>query len=105
MDTRSPTAKIVTITTLLALVGCKPAPEETGAAGATNRPEVGVITLHPQAVAITAELPGRIVASLVAEVRPQVAGIIQHLLFTEGGEVARGAPLYQIDSAPLSGSL
>jgi membrane fusion protein, multidrug efflux system len=100
MDTRSPTAKIVTITTLLALVGCKPAPEETGAAGATNRPEVGVITLHPQAVAITAELPGRIVASLVAEVRPQVAGIVQHLLFTEGGEVARGAPLYQIDSAP-----
>lgn len=100
MDTRSPTAKIVSITAILALVGCKPAPNDTGASGATNRPEVGVITLHPQAVAITAELPGRIVASLMAEVRPQVAGIIQHLLFTEGGEVARDAPLYQIDAAP-----
>ncbi len=100
MDPRSPTATIVSITAILALVGCKPAPDETGAAAATNRPEVGVITLHPQAVAITAELPGRIVASLTAEVRPQVAGIIQHLLFTEGGEVAKDTPLYQIDSAP-----
>lgn len=56
--------------------------------------------MHPRNVAITAELPGRIVASLVAEVRPQVAGIIQKRLFEEGGEVAEGAPLYQIDPAP-----
>ncbi|RUV47174.1 efflux RND transporter periplasmic adaptor subunit, partial [Mesorhizobium sp. M5C.F.Ca.IN.020.14.1.1] len=44
--------------------------------GGVGKPEVGVVTLHPQSVAITAELPGRTAASLVAEVRPQVDGII-----------------------------
>jgi membrane fusion protein, multidrug efflux system len=68
-------------------------------AGAANRPEVSVVTVHPQSVAITAELPGRTVASLVAEVRPQVDGIIQSRLFKEGSEVAKGDPLYQIDPA------
>lgn len=55
--------------------------------------------MHPQSVAITAELPGRTVASLIAEVRPQVDGIIQSRLFKEGSEVAKGDPLYQIDPA------
>lgn len=59
-----------------------------------------MVTLHPQSVTITAELPGRILASLEAEVRPQIAGIIQKRLFKEGSEVAEGAPLYQIDPAP-----
>ncbi|RUW86493.1 efflux RND transporter periplasmic adaptor subunit, partial [Mesorhizobium sp. M8A.F.Ca.ET.023.01.1.1] len=45
--------------------------------GGVGKPEVGVVTLHPQSVAITAELPGRTAASLIAEVRPQVDGIIQ----------------------------
>ncbi len=64
-----------------------------------SRPEVGVVTLRPQSVAITAELPGRTAASLVAEVRPQVNGIIQRRLFKEGTEVAAGEALYQIDPA------
>jgi membrane fusion protein (multidrug efflux system) len=67
--------------------------------GAAGRPEVGVVTLHPQSVAITAEMPGRTVASLIAEVRPQVDGIIQSRLFKEGSEVAKGDPLYQIGPA------
>ncbi|WP_430727475.1 efflux RND transporter periplasmic adaptor subunit [Undibacter mobilis] len=94
-------AKIVTLAILAALAGCKPASNDkaTASAGA-DRPEVGVVTLYPQAVAITAELPGRVVASLTAEVRPQISGIIQRRLFIEGNEVAEGAPLYQIDSAP-----
>ena len=58
-----------------------------------------MLTLHPQSVAITAELPGRTTASLVAEVRPQVSGIIRRRLFTEGSEVDAGAPLYKIDDA------
>lgn len=67
--------------------------------GPAPRAEVGFVVLHPQSVAITAELPGRTAASLVAEVRPQVNGIIRARLFNEGGEVKLGDPLYQIDPA------
>lgn len=62
-------------------------------------PEVGVVTLQLQRVAITTELPGRTSASLVAEVRPQVNGIIQKRVFTEGSDVKAGQLLYQIDPA------
>lgn len=67
--------------------------------GAQGRPQVGVVTVHPQSVAITAEMPGRTSASLVAEVRPQVGGLIKERLFQEGGEVKAGDPLYQIEPA------
>ena len=73
--------------------------ENAGAPPGTAKPQVGVVTLHPQSVAITAELPGRTAASLVAEVRPQVSGIIQKRFFQEGSEVKEGAALYQIDPA------
>ncbi|WP_233271785.1 efflux RND transporter periplasmic adaptor subunit [Paraburkholderia acidiphila] len=63
-------------------------------------PQVSVIALHSQPVPLTGELPGRVVASLEAEVRPQVGGIIQKRLFTEGGEVRAGQALYRIDPAP-----
>ncbi len=62
-------------------------------------PEVGVITIQPERVPLTAELAGRISASLVAEVRPQVTGIIQKRLFEEGADVKEGDVLYQIDAA------
>jgi membrane fusion protein (multidrug efflux system) len=62
-------------------------------------PEVGIVTIQPQRVAITTELPGRTSASLVAEVRPQVNGIIQKRVFTEGSDVKAGQLLYQIDPA------
>lgn len=58
---------------------------------------VTVMTVAPQAVALDTELPGRTAAHLVAEVRPQVSGIILKRLFTEGGDVKKGQPLYQID--------
>ena len=74
-------------------------------AGAARKPQVSVVTLHPQSVAITAELPGRTTASLTAEVRPQVNGIIQARLFKEGGEVKAGDPLYQIDPATYQAAL
>lgn len=95
MDIRS---AIAIFTAAATLAGCDF--DSNGQSKASVRPEVGVVTLHPRNVAIASELPGRIVASLVAEVRPQVAGIIQKRLFQEGGEVAEGAPLYQIDAAP-----
>jgi len=68
------------------------------------RPQVSVVTLHPRAVAITAELPGRVGASLTADVVPQVTGIIKTRLFKEGTEVKAGDPLYQIDPASYQAS-
>ncbi len=63
-------------------------------------PEVGVVTIKPQRVALTTELPGRTSAYLVAEVRPQVGGIIQKRLYAEGSDVKAGEVLYQIDPSP-----
>src|SRR5690606_37874570 len=66
---------------------------------APPKPEVTVATLQTRPVTITRELPGRTSAWLVAEVRPQVNGIVAKRLFTEGGLVKAGEPLYQIDDA------
>jgi len=62
-------------------------------------PEVAVVAVQPERVSITAELAGRVSAFLIAEVRPQVSGIIQKRLFEEGGDVKAGDLLYQIDPA------
>jgi membrane fusion protein (multidrug efflux system) len=61
--------------------------------------EVGVVVVQPQRVALTTELSGRTSPCQVAEVRPQVNGIIQKRVFTEGGDVKAGSVLYQIDPA------
>ena len=63
------------------------------------KPQVSVVTLHPQSVNLTRELPGRTSAFLVAEVRPQVSGIVKRRLFTEGALVKAGQPLYELDDA------
>jgi membrane fusion protein, multidrug efflux system len=60
-------------------------------------PEVSFVTLQTTSVSTTAELSGRTSANLVAEVRPQVGGIILKRLFTEGTDVQAGQPLFQID--------
>ena len=60
---------------------------------------VTVVTLKSEPVTLTRELSGRVTSSLVAEVRPQVTGIVQRRLFTEGGLVKAGEALYQIDDA------
>lgn len=67
--------------------------------GARPPAAVTVMTVHARDVTLTSTLPGRIVASGVAEVRPQVAGIITERLFDEGAEVTLGDPLYRIDPA------
>src|ERR1700677_316855 len=64
-------------------------------------PEVGVVTLRTQPVTITTDLPGRTVAYRIAEVRPQVSGVVLKRLFTEGSEGKAGQPLYKIDPAPF----
>ncbi|ARP76780.1 efflux RND transporter periplasmic adaptor subunit [Bordetella genomosp. 6] len=73
--------------------------KEQQAAQGGGQPQVGVVTLKTQSVALSSELPGRTAAYRIAEVRPQVSGIVQKRLFTEGGEVAAGQQLYQIDPA------
>lgn len=75
------------------------------AAAAAPAPEVGVMAVAPQSVGLSVELPGRTSAFRVAEVRPQVGGILQKRLFTEGGDVAAGAVLYQIDPATYRAAL
>jgi len=61
---------------------------------------VGFITIAEQPVALTVELPGRTNPFAVSEIRPQISGIVQKRLFTEGATVKQGQPLYQIDPAP-----
>ncbi|MFP3500467.1 biotin/lipoyl-binding protein, partial [Pseudomonas sp. SIMBA_059] len=68
-------------------------------------PQVGVVTIQPQAFTLTSELPGRTSAYRVAEVRPQVNGIILKRLFKEGSEVKEGQQLYQIDPAVYEATL
>jgi membrane fusion protein (multidrug efflux system) len=81
---------------LALLAGCgKPAPP-----AANKGPvEVGVVTLEAQRFVVTTELPGRTSARLVAEIRPQVSGIVRQRLFDEGAQVRAGQVLYRIDAA------
>ena len=82
------------IASLLAACGGEQAPQQgPGAVPVT------VVTLAPQTVTLTRELPGRTHAFLVAEVRPQVDGIVKERLYTEGATVKAGQPLYQLDDA------
>jgi membrane fusion protein (multidrug efflux system) len=61
---------------------------------------VGIVTLAPERVVLTTELPGRTAPYLVAEVRPQVSGLLQQRRFEEGADVRAGQLLYEIDPAP-----
>jgi membrane fusion protein (multidrug efflux system) len=68
-------------------------------------PEVAVVTVQAEPVVLTTELPGRTSAFLVADIRPQVNGLIQKRLFTEGSDVKAGQSLYEIDPAPFQAAL
>jgi membrane fusion protein (multidrug efflux system) len=82
----------------LAILGCN---GEQEAPPQQPPPEVGVMTVNPERVVLTSELPGRTCAYRVAEIRPQVSGLILKRLFTEGSDVKAGQVLYQIDPAPF----
>lgn len=87
----------------LLITGCNDQKSSQNNAPAV-KPEVTAMALHPQSVAITAELPGRTSAYLTADVRPQVGGIIRSRNFKEGSEVKQGDILYEIDPAPYQAS-
>jgi membrane fusion protein (multidrug efflux system) len=89
----------------LLLTGCGKQKPAGGPHAQAGPPEVGVMVVKPEKVELTTELPGRTSAYLVAEIRPQVSGIIQKRLFTEGSDVKAGDVLYQIDPAPFRAAL
>lgn len=81
----------------LILAGCNDSQSATNTA--PKDPEVGVVTLAPQSTTLKSELAGRTAAQMVAQIRPQVGGIVQKRAFTEGAMVKAGELLYQIDPA------
>lgn len=87
----------------LALSACSN--EQPMAAGSTPPPQVGVVTVAPEPISISTELPGRLEASRTAEVRARAAGIVLERTFREGSEVKAGEVLYRIDPAPLQAAL
>ncbi len=97
----APLAVVLMLTGGLALTGCNDKQTDQGAAKA---PEVGVVTLKAAPLNVTTELPGRTSAYRIAEVRPQVSGIILKRNFVEGSEVQAGTSLYQIDPATYQAS-
>jgi membrane fusion protein (multidrug efflux system) len=79
-----------------ALIACGGHGDETSSGPA---PQVTVLTLKNQPVTLTRSLPGRTSAYLIAEVRPQVSGIVKRRLFIEGGNVTVGQVLYDLDDS------
>lgn len=79
--------------------------EQAAPKAAPPPPEVGVVTIEPRTVTLTRELPGRVNPIVVAEVRPQVGGIVQERAFTEGSLVKKGQLLYKLDDATLRAEL
>lgn len=92
------------IVAMLAACGKTPSADTPGAApgGAPPPAEVGVVSVATADVGLVVELPGRLEASRVAQVRARAAGILQKKLFREGSDVKAGQALFTIDSAPYA---
>ncbi|MCY0664286.1 multidrug efflux RND transporter periplasmic adaptor subunit AcrA [Klebsiella pneumoniae] len=97
----TPLAVVLMLSGSLALTGCDDKPAQQGA---QHMPEVGIVTLKSAPLQITTELPGRTSAYRIAEVRPQVSGIILKRNFVEGSDIQAGVSLYQIDPATYQAS-
>ena len=87
---------------LLALTACGKGEAPKAAGGAHPAPEVGVVVATPTNVGLVTELPGRLEATRVAEVRARAAGILLQRVFQEGTDVKAGQVLYKIDPAPYA---
>ncbi|WP_284465688.1 efflux RND transporter periplasmic adaptor subunit [Diaphorobacter nitroreducens] len=100
-----PAALAVALATALALGACGQKSDAPAAGASPRAPEVGVVTVQPRDIGLVTELPGRLEASRVAEVRARAAGILQKRLFREGSDVKAGQQLFLIDSAPYQASV
>jgi membrane fusion protein (multidrug efflux system) len=88
----------------LSLAACN-GPQQSGPPPAKPPQDVGVVTMKTERVTLSTELPGRTSPYRVAEVRPQVNGVLLKRLFTEGANVKEGQQLYQIDPAVYQAAL
>ncbi|MCS4533226.1 efflux RND transporter periplasmic adaptor subunit [Neisseria montereyensis] len=95
--------------TMLALSACSQGGDDASAEQGTEQeapaPVVGVVTVQPQNITLSTELPGRLESRRIADILPQVGGIIKKRLFQEGSYVRAGQPLYQIDDAVYTTAL
>lgn len=94
---------IAALASVALTAGCGPGAQGPG--GPQGPMPVSVRVLQPETAALTTELTGRTSAVEVSEVRPQVTGVVRARLFTEGGQVRKGQPLYQIDPATYRATL
>ncbi|WP_336512218.1 efflux RND transporter periplasmic adaptor subunit [Stutzerimonas stutzeri] len=102
MSIKSASAALMSLLAMAVfLAGC----QEEAAPPAQQKPRVGIVTLQAEPFAVTTDLPGRTQAYRIAEVRPQVNGIIQKRLFAEGSDVKAGQQLYQIDASVYEATL
>lgn len=90
---------------LLALSGCLSEADHIDTDTAQPLPQVGVYQLSAEKLELTTDLPGRTIAYRIAEVRPQVNGIVEKRLFKEGAFVTKSEQLYQIDARPYQAQL
>ena len=92
------------VVVMVTLAACGKGKEPAAAAPASARPptEVGVVVATPTNIGLVTELPGRLEASRIAQVRARAAGILQQRLFKEGSDVTAGQPLFRIDPATLT---
>ena len=105
MSIKPARAALITLFAASLLAGCQEEAAAPAASDAQQAPQVGFVTLKAEPFALTTELPGRAQPFRIAEVRPQVDGIIQKRLFTEGSDVKAGQQLYQIDDAVYQATL
>jgi membrane fusion protein (multidrug efflux system) len=96
------TVLLAAMLAVFSLAGCERQPQDKPKQAI---PEVSTVMVQPEKIMLTTELPGRTSAFRVAEIRPQISGLIQKRLFTEGSVVKAGQVLYQIDSAPFQATL
>jgi membrane fusion protein (multidrug efflux system) len=95
---------VIAVGSLLGMGGCGGA-DNKAATAAPPPPEVGVVTATTGRADLATELPGRLEAYRVAQVRARAAGILHKRLFTEGSDVKAGQPLFEIDAAPYRATL
>jgi len=102
---RAPRAIPGASTVLVALMALSACGDKAPPSGPPPAPEVGVVTVAPRTLDVPTELPGRVEAARVAQVRARVTGIVQKRLFAEGSDVKAGQVLYRIDPAPYQAAL
>ena len=93
-----PVLRLAAAAVVTALVGCGPAAEQ---GMSTPTPQVTVITVAPTRLELTEDLPARVAPVRIAEIRPQVSGIVRRRLFDQGADVRAGQPLFEIDPSPF----